>query len=824
MDSAWKDLRYALRVLAKSPGFTAIVVLSLALGIGANTAIFSLVNAMLLRPMPVDDPSRLVAIGTTSPSWGNLVDGISYPDLLDFRKQDIGLSDLMGSAGRPLSVTDGEKPELIWGEIVTGNFFSGLGIHPVLGRGFLPEEDRVPGEKAVCVLSYNYWHRRFESDPNIIGRSIKINNHAFTIVGVGPKGFIGTTLFNFIPDVWVPAMMQPAILGNEPSFLEGRDHRWILARGRLKPGVTRQQAEAAMNVVVRRLGSEYPQTNKDLAIRMFAAGARTNPWLWTTGVIPATVGIMGVAVILVLLIACANVANLMLARATSRVREMGIRVAVGASRIRLVRQLFTESVVLAMAGGALGLLFALWFNDALRNGNPTLDFQMVDTDATPHLDLRLFPFALLVSLIAAAIFGLLPAFRASRIDQASAMKGEPGAVHAGRFRIGSGNLLVMAQVALSCVLLICGGLFLRSMQFAQSADPGFDRSGITLFAVNLDSLGYTPERGRQFHQTLLDRLRTIPGVESAAAVFALPLDIYSSATEVHPGGYVPRSDREPGTAWISRIGPHYFETMGTRLVAGRVIDERDTNSSKRVAVINQTMARLYWQTPEGALGHRFADRKGGTPIEVVGVARNGKYVSFGENATAFYFVPLTQNYSGQIEVVLRSKQTLDALMPAVREQVQSLDAALPIFGVRTIPQFLQGRVSIYELGASLVGAFALMAMLLAAVGIYGVLHFTVARRTREIGIRMALGARRVEVLRSVLLRSFAWVAAGLSLGAGLALSVGRFTGSILAGVTGTDAGTYCGVLLLFALVVLLAAVVPARLAARVDPIRALRHE
>ncbi|HYL72761.1 MAG TPA: ABC transporter permease [Bryobacteraceae bacterium] len=822
MATLWRDFRYAFRVLLKSPGFSIVVILSLALGIGANTAIFSIVNAFLLRPMPVDDPDRLVAVYLTAPRWANDIGNFSYSDLLDYRKQNTGFSDLMGSTGLPLTMTDGEKPELIWGEIVTGNYFSGLGVHPIAGRGFLPDEDHAPGEKPVCVLNYNFWRRHFQGDPNIAGRTIKINGHAFTVVGVAPRGFIGTTLFQFIPDVWVPVMMQQTIAPG--NYLEGRGNRWIALRGRLKPGVTRRQAEAAMNGVAQQLARAYPRTNRDVSVHLIAGGARVQPFLVARGAVSVTTGIMAGVVILVLLIACANVANLMMVRSTARAKEMAIRVAVGASRGRLVRQLLTESVLLSLAGGVLGILFALWFGDQTRHFYPSLDFQTADLDYDARLDPKIFPFTFLISLVTSVLFGLLPALRASKVDQVSAMKGEAASVPVGRSRIGRGNLLVMAQVALSCVLLICGGLFLRSMQFANNTDPGFYRTGISMFSVDLDLQGYNKARGLIFQQDMINRLRSISGVDAASIATPLPLDAYDSSTLVLPEGYVPRSDREDNSAGLSRVGPHYFDTMGTKLVAGRPIDERDTATSPRVAVVNETLARRYWQTPERAIGRRFAIDKEGTYVQVVGVAKNGKYNTYGEGAVNYYFCALTQDYSGRATFLIRSRQNASALTPAIRRQVASLDAALPIFGVRTMPEFLNRLVSIYDMGASLVGTFAIMALLLAAVGIFGVLHFTVARRTREIGIRMALGAQAGEVLRLVLQRSLLWVTGGIVIGVAIAFSVGGITGQLLAGVSGTDPVTFAAVAILFAGIAFAASILPARRATRVDPIRALRYE
>jgi predicted permease len=564
---------------------------------------------------------------------------------------------------------------------------------------------------------------------------------------------------------------------------------------------------------------EYPKTDAGLKAHVLPAGARTQPWMFVTGMISATTAIMGSVVTLVLLIACANVANLMLARGASRTREMAIRVAVGASRMRLVRQLLTESVLLSLAGGAVGVLLSAWFNTMLVSFYPTLDFQTADLEYETRMDPKILLFTALVSIAAAVLFGLFPALRASKVDQASVMKGAP---ESRRARIGSGNVLVMVQVVLSCVLLVGGGLFLRSMRFAQNVDPDFYRTGISLFSVNLDLQGYKPEQAQKFERDMMDRLRAIPGVDDAAFAYPLPLDVYGGPGPVYPEG-TPRTESEQNIAGHSRVSARYFETMGTEIIAGRAIDDHDTASTKLVAVVNETMARRYWGSPEKALGHRFAQSKGGDLFEIVGVAKNGKYMSFGEPATSYIFTPIAQDYFGQVSVLLRSKRDAASLMPAVRAEMSKLDPALPLFGVRTMPQFLNRTVSIYELGASLVGTFAVTALLLAAVGIYGVLYFTVARRTKEIGIRMALGARYAQVLRMVLQRSLLWVAGGLAAGLGLALATRPLTGQLVAGISGADPLTFLASAVLFAAIIVVACVVPARRAARVDPIQALRH-
>jgi predicted permease len=819
-----RDVVYAVRSLRRSPGLTATVVAALALGIGGTTAIFSLVNEFVLRPMPVDHPERLVAVYVTTPRVRGGIDFLSYPDLLDYAKQTGVVESIFGSDGMGLSVTEGQTPELVWGEVVTPNYFSGLGVHPIVGRTFLPEEERVPGKYPVCVLNYHFWQRKFHGDPGVAGRTIHINGQPLTIVGVAPHGFIGTMLLNFVPDIWVPLMMRQTLAPEEGNILESRGRRWINARARLRPGVSPASAEAALNVVARQLAAQYPETNQDQTAHVIPAGARVNPWIEATGARRNLTALVSAIVMLVLLIACADVANLMLARARARAREIAIRVSIGAGRGRVIRQMLTESVLLSVAGGAAGIVLSVLFGRMMLGFYPSLDYQTADLDYETRLDFRVLPFTLAVAVAAALVFGLAPALQASRADQASVLKCGSAAKFRRPVWLGAGNLLLFAQVCLSSVLLICGGLFLRSMQYSKSVDLGMDRSGIVMFGVDLDLAKYSPAQGKLFQRNLTERLRAVPGVEDVSAAGPLPLDAYGESTSILPEGYVPRSSRESDAAGFSRVAPRYFSTMGSHLVAGRPIDARDTASAPRVAVVNETMARRYWASAEAALGRQFRTQPGGPLIEVIGVARDGKYEMIGEPATPYCFFALEQRYQGRTTVLIRSRASREMLLPAIRSEVSRLDPTLPIFGVRTMPEFLNRILSIYEMGAALIGVFAAAALALAAAGIFGVLHFTIVRRTREIGIRVALGATRSDVIRVVLERSAMFMTAGLAAGLGLTLAASGLTGSLVAGLRGSDPATFAGALVVLCAMGLVTVLLATRRALRVDPIVALREE
>ena len=822
MDTLLQDIRYTLRVLGKKPGFALVAILSLALGIGANVAVFSLVNFVLFKPMPVKQPERLAALYTTEPQ-SNLPSGFSYPDYIDYRDGSEVFADLMGFTGIPLNLSvSGGQPELIWGELVTGNYFSGLGVEPVVGRGFKPEEDLTPNSHPVAVISYNFWQRRFSSDPDIAGKTIRLNNHDFTIVGVAPFGFTGAKFLGFIPDAWVPVMMHQQVWPDSEQILTRRASRFLSLRGRLKDGVSLEQAEAAMNTRARQLEQAYPETNKNLTINVVDGSTKVEPYITVTGVIPIFTSMMMAIVGLVLLIACANVANLLLARAAGRRREVAIRLALGASRTRLIRQLLTESTILSLVGGGLGLLMALWVGDLMMAFYPVLDFNTVEPAYDMSLDWRVIVFALAVSIITGFIFGLAPALQASKPDLVPTLKGET-AVLGGPRRFGLSNILVIAQVALSLVLLITAGLFIRSVQNAEKIDPGFDTQNIMLSSVDLGLQGYDEARGKDFYKHLVERVGAVPGVESAAVAFPLPLDAYDYGTRIDIEGYQPPPDEGRVRVGYTIAGPGYFRAMGTRLIEGREFNERDTADAPRAVIINETMARRYWPD-QNPIGKRIRVGNERNPFsEVVGLAEDGKYTTLGESPTPYMFVPLGQNYDGRMTLIVRGADA-ERLVPAIRQEVRALDETLPLFGVKTIREFMTRSLAGAQSAATLISLFGVLAMLLAAVGIYGVMNYSVSTRTREIGIRMALGANRVEVLKMILKQGMFLAGLGVVIGLALAFVLTRMMTSLLFGVSATDQITFIAISLLLAAVALAACYIPARRATRVDPMVALRYE
>jgi len=814
-----QDLRFAGRSFLKTPGVTTAAVLSIALGIAATSSVFTLVNAVLFKPLPVHDPQQLVALYTTKPDE-RFPSGFSYPDYRDYRDSAGVFSDLYAYDGVSVAFSSGgEKSELIWGELVTGNYFTGLGVAPATGRVLRPDDDRAEGAHPVAVLSHAFWQRRFGGNPGVVGTVVKLSGHDFTVVGIARKGFSGTRLVAFIPDVWIPLSMHAQI---EPHRLEDRGARWFNVNGRLKPGVSVDEATAAINVVADRLAREYPTSNARVRAGMVPAPNKTEPAITQLGYIPIAAQTMMALVVLVLLIACANVANLLLARASSRRREIAMRLACGAPRVRLVSQLLTESLMLAVSGGAAGLLLARWFMTVVPTLNPTLDFATIDFDYDLSLDYRVVLFTAGTTVLTGIVFGLLPSLQASKVDLVSALQRRDGGD--GRSpRGGLRHTLVVGQVALSLALVIGAGAFVRSMQSAQHIDPGFETQNVLLVSVDVRR-GYDREKGRSYFRNVLERIRSLPGVTAASLAGPLPLDAYGAADVVIAEGYVPRDPNERIEVKYSVVGHDYFRAMRTPLVAGRAFTETDTATAPRVVVINETMARRFWPD-RTALGKRI--RLGGSTspeIEVVGIARDGKYNLLGEPPTEYLFLPHEQRYSAQMTLITRTAGSPSALASAVQREIAALDPDVPIYGVKTMPMFLDRLLSLPKSVAVLGTLFALVALLMASVGLYGVVSYSIARRTKEIGLRIAMGATRGNVMRMVLTQGMTLAGIGVALGTLGAVALLRLAADLLYGVGPDDPSTFMAGAIVLTAVAVTASYVPARRATRLDPSIALRDQ
>ncbi|HKQ77562.1 MAG TPA: ABC transporter permease [Blastocatellia bacterium] len=811
MQTLWQDLRYGARTLLKKPGFTLVAVITLGLGIGANTAIFSLVNTLMLRQLPVAQPERIIEV--TPLLKGASIGAFSYPFYKDFRDKNEVFDGMAAYYFAPMSLSQNGVNERVWGYLASGNYFDALGVRAIKGRMFTQEEDRVPGANPVVVVSYGCWRRRFGGDPNLIGKTIKINSFNFTVIGVAPQEFRGTALF-FGPEIYAPMMMAKQI---EPGsdWLENRGRGTIFAFGRLKQGVTASQARESLNLLMAQFAREY-QDFEGTTISVTPAGlvqpAIRRGTLGFAGVLFATVG-------LVLLIACVNLANLLLARAAIRNKEIAVRLSLGAGRLRIVRQLLTESLMLALGGGIVGSLVALWMIDLVAAFKPQVDFNFM-IDLRP--DWRVMIFTLAVSLFTGALFGLAPALQATKVDLIPALKDEAGlgGYHRSRFRNG----LVVAQVALSLLLLIAAGLIVRSLQQVQTIGPGFEVENRLTMSVDLGLQGYDEARGREFYKRLMTRVESLPGVLSASYTNYIPLNMDSSSGSMYAEGQpITRAADLPLVSYYS-VWPRYFETMGIPLLEGRDFTMRDDKEESRVMIVNETFARRFWpgQTP---IGKRVRRGSVENPFfEVIGVVKDGKYLSLGEDPQPFAYFPMLRDYAGSTALVVNTKAEPQSMINTIRGEAQRLDANLPLYDVKTMSEHLRFSLLPLRAGAWVAGSFALVALLLAGLGIYGVMSYRVSQRTREIGLRMALGAESRDVMTLVVKQGMWLALIGLAIGLAGALVLTRLMSSVLYGVSATDAVTFAGVTLLLGSVVLIACYLPSRRAAKVDPIVALRAE
>lgn len=825
------DLRYALRNLRRTPVFTTVAVLSLALGIGANTAIFSLLDQVLLRLLPVKNPQELVQVyigpGPFSGSSRGNRDNVSYPLYRDLRDRNQVFSGILARWPLALSFTGGDRTERVNGELVSGNYFEVLGVGAALGRVFTQDDDRIPNGHPLVVLTYGFWQRRFGGNPGVLNHTVRVNGHPMTVIGVAQRRFQGIEVGK-PRDIMVPMRMKPPMT---PTWddLENRRSIWTYAIARLKPGVTRQQAEVAMQVVYRPiLEMEAPlfpdasesfrkrYVEKKLIVVDASKGQSELRKRFSTplDVLMAMVGF-------VLLIACANVANLLLARAAARQKEIAIRLALGAGRGRVIRQLLVESTVLALAGGAAGLLLASWSGQVLLRFLPG-DGAAQALSTAP--DLRVLGFAMGLSLVTGVLFGLVPALQATRPAIAPALKDQASNVSAGAGQVRLRMALVSAQVALSLVLLIGAGLFARSLYNLKDVDPGFRAANLMSFSINPSLNGYTQPQMQQLFARLEDSLAQLPGSRAVASAEITPLSGDSTQSTVRVEGYQPKPE-EDMNPYVNWVGPGYFSTMGIALIGGREFTRRDGPASPKVAVINESMARYFFGR-ENPVGRHFGFARNNTPdIEIVGVVRDGKYESLREKVKRTVYIPWTQHPTIEdMSFFVRTTEKSAALAGALRGAVANLDGNLPVYNLKSIEAQIDESIYVDRMIAALSSFFGALATLLAAIGLYGVMAYNVARRTREIGVRMALGAARGNVLWLVMKEVALLAGAGIAVALPAAYGLGRTISSQLYGVAPADLGVLVGGTLVLATVAGLAGYVPALRATRVDPLVALRYE
>jgi macrolide transport system ATP-binding/permease protein len=809
-----QDVRFGLRMLRRSPGFSLLAILCLTLGIGANAAVFSWIEGILFRPYPaVVHQERLVAIGGTSRDEPRGTP-LSWPDFQDLQRSCTLCETLFVSKITGTTLSIGDRAERTTGSIVSANYFDAIGVPTILGRGFLPGEDQGQSAHPVAVISYQLWQGRFGGDPQIVGKTQRLNGVIHTIVGVAPEGFYGTFVgwgMNF----WVPASMED-IFESGGYKLEDRGARWIEAYARLKPGVTFAQARQEFAAISGRLEAGYPSTNRGRAIRFWP--------LWQTpfnnaGTLLPTLEIMLAVVAFVLLIACANVGNLLLLRSFARRHEMSVRLALGAGRGRLWKQLLTEGLVLSLFGAAGGLLVAYWCRHALVLLFPARGG--VQMHLPGEIDWRVLALSAGVCLATTLVMGLVPALQAGKIDLAQSMKMESAGVVGGRGQAWVRSGLVLVQVSLSFVLLVGASLLMQSLLKVRTASPGFDTRGVQDTAIDLVSAGYTPARAQTFQDALLERVRALPGVESAAFAKMTPLSYVSSATApIAVDGYQPPPEESP-TVEYNEVGDNYFITMGIPLVIGREFTRADDEKAALVAVVNETMAQSYWQG-RSPLGQRL--QLEGRWMQVVGIAEDSKYSSVREKPTPFFFVPLRQNSLRGSVLNIRTPLAPQTTATAIAREVHALDANVAPYEVITMQEQLDRSTSAQMVAVTLVGILGALALVLAAIGLYGVMSYAVSQSTRELGLRMALGAGASNLLRLVLSRGLALTGAGVLLGAATALLLTRLLGNLLYQVSPRDPVAFGCAFAVMAVVSVAACLLPAWRAARTDPMRALRME
>jgi putative ABC transport system permease protein len=802
METLLRDVRYGVRSLLKRPGFTAIALIALALGIGANTAIFSLVNAVLLRPLPFAEPDRLVWV------WGNIRGGgtrasVSPLDFLDYRQQNTTFEEFAASFAvpLPLNLTGDGEPERLQAGAVTGNYFQALGAKPALGRTFLLENEK-PGNDQVAVLSYALWQKRFGGNPDIVNNTVTLDGKTFHVLGVMPQDFS----FPQSAELWVPLNFDA-----EPGMKQRKAH-FLRPIGKLKPGVTMAQAQADTDAVARRLEEQYPDTNSGWSLRLVSLREQL------VGNTRPTLFILFGAVGFVLLIACANVANLLLVRAAGRQKEIALRTALGAGRFRIVRQMITESVLLALVGGVLGTLFAMWGVDLLVS----LSAGSIPTTAHVKIDATVLGFTLLISLLTGVLFGLAPALRTLKVNLSDSLKEGGRSSSEGVHRNRTRSILVVLESAVAVVLLIGAGLLIRSLIQLQNISPGFDAHKVLTMRVDLPRQKYdTPEKSSNFFSQLESRLGGLPGVERVGLISELPLSGQPNDMPYTVEGRPPVSIDQAFDDDFRRVNRQYFEAMRISILRGRNFTEQEVSQSAKVVIISDLLVRQTFPN-EDPLGKRLIMSYGNQAFEIIGIVGDIRHRALESEPVPAMYLPTYQ--TGWMNIVIRTKGDPIGLAAAVRKEVQGIDPDQPVADVKTMEQWLDTAVAAPRYRTGLIALFALVALILASTGIYGVMSYSVTQRTHEIGVRMALGAQRLDVLKLVVRQGMALVVVGVLLGLLAAIGLTRVMSSLLFGVTAKDPLTFAAVATVLTLVAFIACYLPARRATKVDPLVALRYE
>ena len=815
------DIRFAVRMMIKTPGFSVVALIAIALGLGVNTSIFGVINTLVMRPLPVGHSQQLVQLFTTDPHLQGRAP-TSYLNFVDYAQENTVFSGLAAYTFAPMGMTRGTETLNVLGQLVSGNYFEVLQVHPILGRSFLPEEDTSPNGHPVAVLNYNFW-RKLGADPAVIGSLVTLNGRPFTVIGVAPRAFTGIDV-GVAPDVWVPMAMHGWVRPGGDDWFQNRRALLLSVVGRLRPGVTVSQAESQLQTIARRLEQAYPDVNKERTVSVVTAEKAKSQGLGGPNNENATASISLLLLVsagAILLIACANVANLLLARATTRERELAVRLALGAGRGRIVRQLLTESVLLALIGGLIGIVLAYWFGDILLALLPATPFPLV---LDPQPDVRVVAVALLLAVFSGVIFGLAPAWHTGRWDLSRSLRERTSAIGGGAAsRWSLRNLLVIAQIAMSLLLLIGSALFLKAFHNAQAINPGFRTDNLAIVTVDPGLAGYDKIHGAQVARDILEQVRRYPQVRTADLGDWLPLGFGGQGRTVIPDGSEQTAEASRVMANINTTTPGYFDTMGITMVRGRKFDEHDgARSGSKVAIINEAMANRFWPGQD-PVGHHFRFFQGDT-VEIVGVARDIKAITLGESPTPMVYLPLDELADGGVTIYAHTIGDAAPVLREVHRIVRAADVHIPITYEKSITEHMSFALWPSWIGAVILGALGVLALLLASVGVYGVMAYSVSQRRRELGIRMALGAQASQVLQLVLGQGMLLALIGLGLGLFAALGSTRLASAFLYGVNPHDPAVFGLVTFVLAVAAFAACYLPARTALRIDPIIALRSE